>query len=416
MDRTPEDLPPADAPSEGDAALGAGGPRSLEQVRRAHRLESLGRMAGGIAHDFNNVLGVILGYVELAKMNMKDVDPRALRHLDLALSTLDRARTLADHLLDFAREERRPPDTGDLNEAVQAVRELLTETIDRQIDFDVTLGRDVPPCPLEGDEVHQAVSNLCFNAAQALPTGGKISLETSGMRVEVGDPSGLAPGRYACLRVRDTGPGIPVDLRERIFDPYFTTRPHERSGLGLWVVRVLVERYGGRVKAGGDEGGAVLTIWMPSEVDVRAAASPTQAPACEIPADPISPARDVLVDVLIVDDEPGVRDVTRGFLELDGYRVWSVGTGAEAQSFLQRHVGGVLAVFLDHRLADVHGTDLAWEIHRAEGAPAIVMTTGLAGAPETSDLPEGTRVLAKPFLHADVTRLLQDDLGIRPRA
>jgi len=231
MDRAPEDAEPA-APTP--HALEPGGARSPEQVRRAHRLESLGRLAGGIAHDFNNVLGVILGYVELAKMNMGDVDPKALRHLDLALSTLDRARTLADHLLDFAREERRPPDVGNLNESVQAVRELLSEPLDRQIDFEVALGRDVPPCPLDEDELHQAISNLCFNAAQALPAGGGISLETLGVRVEAGDAAPLPPGRYACLHVRDTGPGIPEDLRRRIFDPYFTTRPHERSGLGRY--------------------------------------------------------------------------------------------------------------------------------------------------------------------------------------
>lgn len=398
-------------PAPQDAQRGADvpvGPRSPDQVRRAHRLESLGRLAGGIAHDFNNVLGVILGYVELAKMNMQGVDPRALRHLDLALNTLGRARTLSDRLLDFARETRRAPDVSDINETVQSVRELLAETLDRRVEFEATLSTGMPPGALDADEMHQAVSNLCLNAAQALPDGGTISLETRCGRIEAGDRTGLLPGYYASLHVRDTGPGIPKDLRERIFDPYFTTQPHERSGLGLWVVRVLAERYGGRVEAGGDDRGATFDLWLPCELDVvpgHAAARGAPPPA----------ASDAPVDVLIVDDEPGVRDVTRGFLEMDGYRVLTASTAAEATALLKEHAGGVRVVFLDHRLPDVRGADLAREIRTAASAPAIVMTTGMAGEPEMADLPDGTRVLAKPFLHDDVTRLLREDLGILPR-
>jgi len=399
------------------------GPRSPEQVRRAQRLESLGRLAGGIAHDFNNVLGVILGYVELAKMNMQGVDPKALRHLDLALNTLGRARALSDRLLDFARETRRAPDVSDINETVQSVRELLAETLDRRIEFVANLGSGVPPGALDEDEMHQAVSNLCLNAAEAMPDGGTITLETGRERVETGDPAGLPPGLYASLHVRDTGPGIPSDLRQRIFDPYFTTQPHERSGLGLWAVRMLAERYGGHIEAGGDDQGATFHLRLPCELDVtpgqavpgRAVLGQAAAAGAGSQASSDAPLDELIVDVLIVDDEPGVRDVIRGYLEMDGYRVLTAGTGAEAVELLREHAAGIRAVFLDHRMPDVQGADLAREIRQAPSAPSIVMTTGMAGEPEMADLPEGTRVLAKPFLHDDVTHLLRDDLGILPR-
>ncbi len=399
--------PPEDPDRAGH--LQPAGARSPEQVRRAQRLESLGRLAGGIAHDFNNVLGVILGYVELAKMNMHGVDPKALRHLDLALSTLGRARTLADRLLDFAREERRAADVSDLNESVQAVRELLADTLERQIEFHVKLGTGVPPSPLGIDEMNQALANLCINAAQAMPAGGRIEVQTWGCRITAVDDGHLAPGRYAAVRVRDTGPGIPEDMRERIFDPYFTTQPTERSGLGLWVVRSLAERYGGRVQVDGDERGAAFTIWLPCEVDVEGAR------ALDGASEAVDDS-DRSVDVLLVHDDPGMRDVTRSFLEMDGYTVVTAGTAAEAEQQLQEHAGDVRVVFLDHRLPDAKGAELAWKIHETSNAPRIVITTGLAGVPETTRLPEGTRVLAKPFLHDDVSRLLRDELGIHPHA
>ena len=157
--------------------------RSAEQMQRAHKLESLGQLAHGVAHDINNVLGVILGYVELAKMRLSDADPKVVRHLEMALSTLGRARTLADRLMEFAREDRRTADVSDLSDTVQHVREMLAETLDRQVVFEVNLGASVPPTPLESAQLQQLVMNLCLNAAEAMPRGGRVTL--SSLREEV---------------------------------------------------------------------------------------------------------------------------------------------------------------------------------------------------------------------------------------
>jgi CheY-like chemotaxis protein len=360
-------------------------------------------MAGGIAHDFNNVLGVILGYVELAKMGLQGADPKVLRHLETALSTLGRARQLADRLLDFVREEPRPDDAGDLNLVVQEVRELLAETLDRRIEFLVNLDPELPLAPLGPEGLRQLVTNLCLNAASAMPGGGRLTLATA--RETLGPEGGVRPGTYAVLRVSDTGSGVPRELRRRVFDPWFTTRPQERSGLGLWVARGLAERNGGRIEAGGDQRGAVFTVWLPHELRVPQAG---EEPAACVTRD------EAVADVLIVDDEPGVREVTRAFLEYEGYRVLEAGSGGEAVRLLRETPGGVRVVFLDHVLPDARGAELAHRIGEMEAPPQVVLVTGLAGAPGVRDLPEGTRVLAKPYLHDDVIRLLRDALGIAP--
>ena len=379
--------------------------RSRAQVLRAHRLESLGHLAGGVAHDFNNVLGVILGYVELAKMNMRGADPKVHRHLDLALATLGRARTLADRLLEFTREEPRTSDVCDLNETVQEVRELLSETLDRRVKFDVNLARNLPPPPLDIDSMRQVVTNLCLNAAEAMGGGGRITLDTFRTEVAPGGVPELPPGTYCGLRVTDTGPGVPPELRSRIFEPYFTTRPHTNSGLGLWVVRGLVERFDGRIEVSGDETGACFTLWLPSSLEVWSLEGREDGEGSNL-SQP--------VDVLVVDDEPGVRDITRAFLEIEGYSVLEAETGSEALAMLRARPGGVRVVFLDHLLPDAKGAELAWQIERMDPAPRVVMVTGMPGAADSHELPEGTQVLAKPFLHDDVTSLLRDTLGVAP--
>jgi hypothetical protein len=396
---------------EGREGAAAAGQRSLvdhrteAQILRSHRLESVGHLAGGVAHDFNNILGVILGYVELAKMNMHGAEPKVQRHLELALATLGRARTLADRLLEFTRQQVHVRDLSDLNEAVQEVRELLAETLDRRVKFEVNLGSDLPPSPLDVDAMRQVVTNLCLNAAEAMPEGGRIEVDTRRVEVRPGGVPELPPGVYCGLRVRDTGPGISAGDRARVFEPYYTTRPGTHSGLGLWVVRGLVERFDGRVEVSGDEDGAVFTLWLPARLHVWARARLLNG----------EPADSRTTDVLVVDDEPGVREVTRAFLEMEGYSVLEARTGDEALETLRARPGGVRIVFLDHLLPDAQGTELAWQIRAMEDPPCVVMMTGLPGAAEGRDLPAGTRVLAKPFLHDDVSRLLED-LSVVPSA
>ena len=379
------------------------GDRSEEQIRRAHRFESLGHLTAGVAHDINNILGVILGYVELARMQMGVNTEKAEGHLDKALLTLGRARTLTDRMLEFS-EERQSPNLGDLNSVVSQVRDLMAETAAPGLDVEVALAEDMPATPLDSAGLRQIVMNLCLNAAHAMPQGGRIFLATSSEHVS-GETCGHPPGTYACLHVRDTGPGIPADRRESIFEPYMTSSPGTHSGLGLWVVRALAERYGGSVQVAGGAEGAVFSVCLPSALDVPPVP----------PADPAPSEGGELADVLVVDDEPGVREVIRGFLELDGYRVLEAEDATSALRQLQSHPGAVRLVFLDYLLPDLRGSELAWKISTLSPAPRVVMVTGLADPSHMDELPPGTCVFQKPFLHRELQALLREELEFFPR-
>ena len=379
--------------------------RTASQVLHAQKLESIGALAGGVAHDFNNLLGVILGYVELAAIRIKSSGPSALRHLETALATLSRARSLADLLLGFSREPLEAADPGDPNEVVQQARDLLAETLDRRIRFDVRLDQDVPAAPLGTTDLRHVLINLCLNAAGAMPEGGELGVETLVRQVAAGEEEGLPAGKYVGVCVRDTGSGIPRHMHEQIFRPGFTTQQNAGTGLGLWVVRTLAERVGGAVELESSGAGTCFTVWLPNELRVPRQQSEEGEPAVHVHDGPI--------DVLIVDDERGVREVTREFLEFDGYTVRAAATGAEAVEIMRAEQAGFRVVLLDNHLGDMRGIDLLDVIAELHYDPRVVIVTGMPGARELENLPEDVSMLVKPYLQRHLAAVF-DDLGVKP--
>lgn len=363
--------------------------RTAEQLRRAQRLEGLGALAGRAAHDFNNVLGVVLGYVELAKMGLGEEHPKVRRHLDLALSTVDRVRELADSLLDVAHREARTPDVAEPEAAVRSACALLARTLDPRITLVVETDPAAPCTPLDLPTLRQVVMNLCLNAADAMPEGGRLEVQTE--RVVLADSPALPAGCYSVLRVRDSGPGVSEVARARLFEPWFSTRPEDRSGLGLWVARTGVERVGGRIEVGGDGQGAEFAVWLPHALAVR----PPPA-ATEPPGGP----------VLLVDADAAARAVLRLQLEKDGHEVLEAASAAEADAILR--AGAVAVLLVDGALPDVPGADLVWQAAALPHAPRILW---LGPAQAVGALPAGTGMLPKPFLHADLTRALHEVVG-----
>ena len=365
-------------------------PRDPEARRRAQQLESLGALAGRAAHDFNNVLGVILGYVELARMGLGEREPTSARYLEKALEVVDRARELSDGILDVARVPQAAADVAPPGPALEDAAALLGRTLDARVELEVVNEPGVPTTPLDTAALRQVVMNLCQNAAQAMPEGGRITLGARGVVVD--GEGGLPPGSYAVVRVADTGPGVPADLHERIFEPWVTSMPRERNGMGLAVARVLVERFGGRIEAGGGEQGAVFEVWLPNALTSREAHD--EGPEGG--------------DVLIIEPDADARAVLRGYLEADGHTVREAAT-ADA-GLCELLAGGVRLALIDQRLPDAPGSDVAWRAAALPRAPHLVV---LAADPGTV-LPAGTRRLAKPFLHADLTQALRGALGNAP--
>lgn len=378
--------------SDPDSPPAPGDPRTPAQRERAQRFESLGLLAGGAAHDVNNVLGVILGYVELARMGLGEEHPTVRRQLEMALKTVERARELADGLLEAARREARRPDVVEPGPVVRAACDLLGRTLDARIAIAVDVADDAPCTPLDAEALQQVVVNLVRNAAQAMPEGGRIHVTVARLASDGAD--GLPAGLWTHLTVADAGPGVPADIADRIFEPGVTTRPGTRSGLGLAVSRALVERFGGRIDAASDADGATLRVWLPNALAVR-------------PAPPAA-AGDA---ILVVDADPAAREVLRTYLERDGHVVHEAASAAEAESCLATETDAVGVVMVDAALPDARGVDLAWKAAGTAPARRIVFVTGRPGVAADAALPSGAVILAKPFLHDDLTRALR---GIAP--
>lgn len=396
--------------SDGTDSNGAPGPtahsplgdgRPLDQILSAQRLESIGRLATGIAHDFNNVLGVILGYVELARMS-GPTNAKHSRHLDQALGTIGRARMLSDRLMEFARGGVKKDWTSDLNLVVEEVRELLAETIDPRIELKVQTANDAPWLPIEQELLAQVVMNLAQNACDALEDeAGCVAIETRRAVVGGGDPHGLPPGIYATLRVVDTGPGVAPELRAHIFEPYRSGR-EGGSGLGLWAVRRIVERAGGDVRLDDAEGGASFTVRLPGE------------PTSEESGDRQWGARSAGGErVLVVDDEPGVREVTRSHLEGAGYEVHEADSVAAARAALANPAQVIDLVLLDLQLADGSGTDLALELSTGARPVGLVLMTGSTGHSPLDEHAVTAPRLRKPYLSDELLNVVR---GVLARA
>ena len=348
----------------------------------SQRLQTLTSITAGAAHSFNNLIGVILGNVELAALRVAEGDTAApLHHLDNALATLARARGLADLLLGITGQTE-PFDVSDPNAVVSQVRDLMAETLDRRIEVRVQPRPDVPAVPLAASQLRQVLLELAWGMAQALPRGGTLSFETEAGRRA--DTCGLRrAGRYAVVVVRTTADD-----------------PAHRAGSapGSAGARAIAEGWGGWVDVHTSGEATAVSLWLPNAHAVPAGG----AVAAPRP-----------LDVLIVDDEAGIRDVTRDLLEGDGYSVRTAATGSEAMAVLRAAPLGCRVVLMDNQLGDGRGVDLLTPIAALPHAPHVVIVTGMPGAPELQSLPPGVSVLVKPYLRRHLHETFAA-LGIAP--
>jgi signal transduction histidine kinase/CheY-like chemotaxis protein len=308
----------------------ARGRRLEEELREARRLEAVGRMAGGVAHDFSNILAVITGYSELMLKRMDPTDP-----LRTGAESIRKAAVwglnLTQHMLTTSRAALPPPSTLDLNTVatgvVRTLQPLLGGRIEVVLQLEPRLGRVTASAgPLE-----QALMNLILNARDAMPAGGRVTIETGNATLEQG-PAGRM--RAVMVRVTDTGCGMDAATLSRAFEPYFTTKPPGKgSGLGLATVFAFVAQSGGHLEAASEVGqGATFTMYLPrADADAEA---PTGAPAGA-------------ATVLVVEAETGVRELIGEILEIHGYHVLSARDLDEALAVSQRHPGPIALVIAD---------------------------------------------------------------------
>src|SRR6266516_4873615 len=365
-----------------------------ERLSRVHRMESVARLAGGIAHDFNNLLTVVLGSAEI----LLDDLPRAYaRRSDLEEITTaaTQAAQLTRQVLAYSRQQVLVPRPLDLNSLVggmeRALRPLLGARIELRLDLAAPSGAvRVDPAQLE-----QAVLNLVMNARDAMPGGGRLEVVTRTVMVDEAfarEHPPMRPGRYATLAVRDSGVGMDDETQRHLFEPFFTTKPGRHgAGLGLATTYGIVKQSGGYIWTESAPGaGATFTIYLPWHELVAAA-----APAAESTGTP----RGAGETVLVVDDEPAVRVVTKRILQRSGYAVLDAPGGVEALDTLREHPGPIHLLLTDVIMPEMNGREVAQRVR--EQRPGIRVVYMSAYSPEAIAhdglLDAGAAFVRKPF-------------------
>jgi two-component system, NtrC family, sensor kinase len=356
---------------------------------QAQRLEALGRLTGGVAHDFNNLLMVISGSASRLTGRLKD--DKALRLCDMIATAAKRAETLTRHLLSFSRQQSVNPQAINVAQRIAELQDLIRSSL--ADDVEVTIDVPSEPCPVKVDqaEFEIAVLNICVNARDAMPTGGKLRITTRNVTLN-GDPAhdGLT-GDFVALSFADTGSGIPPEILPRVFEPFFTTKDAAKgTGLGLSQVYGFTKQAGGTTAIASTPGhGTVVTLYLPP--------FQCETHATEIPRETATPApARVGKTILVVEDNGAVADVCKSFLDDLGYAVQFVSSPHAALAFLRgsEHVDIVLSDVL--MPGGMSGLDLARESRRLRPTLPVVLMTGFNSS--ASDVArEGFHVLRKPF-------------------
>ena len=376
------------------------------RLQQSQKMEALGTLAGGIAHDFNNILGAILGYTELALLH-QPLDDRLKSHLEQVIAAGDRARDLVRHILSFSRQteqEIKPLAIGSLvKEALKMLRASLPSTIE----IKQSIPADLPTILGDPTQVHQIIMNLCTNSAQAMnDDGGRLSIILNEIEISPVDAQvnpDLAPGRYVQLSVSDTGMGIPAGIRDRIFDPYFTTKAAGvGTGLGLSTVHGIVKSYGGVINVYSEpDRGSSFHVYLP-------AAEEAEALDHEISG----PWETGTERIILVDDEKALVDMEQEILERLGYRVNPFTNGLEALEAFTADPDRYDLVITDQTMPKITGLDLAQELLKVRPGLPIILCTGYSAVLTSEKVhTSGIRAtLMKPLLIKQIARAIRQVL------
>ncbi|MES1185352.1 MAG: PAS domain S-box protein [Myxococcales bacterium] len=364
-----------------------------EQLRQAQKLEAVGRLAGGVAHDFNNVLSVILGYSEDLISGMDASDPR-LQDLQEIETAAQRAAALTRQLLLFSRQQVLDPKVLDLNDVLANMDRMLGRVLGEQIELKLLLSEDLGRVRADRGNLEQVVMNLAFNARDAMPHGGRLTLETTNVIADeafVSQHLGCKPGAYVRLAVTDTGTGMDAATRARIFEPFFSTKEQGKgTGLGLATVFGIVRQSGGGVWVYSEPGrGTTFKVYLP-RIDAE----------LDTPEPPYA-ALDLTGDetILLVEDEPAVREVARRILERHGYRVLAAESPDDARRLCQSEGGTIHLLLTDVVMPGCSGAQLAQQLAGARPGLKVLYISGYTDGSIDSHgvLAPGASFLQKPF-------------------
>jgi signal transduction histidine kinase len=382
------------------------GRRALEaQLQQAQKMEAVGQLAGGVAHDFNNLLTVITSYSDLL---LTDISPSSahaadVREIQLAAS---RAAALTRQLLAFSRRQILQPRVLDPSALTMNLEKMLRRLLREDIELEVRCPPGVGFVNADPNQLEQIIVNLAVNARDAMPDGGRLTIETARVECAGGGPFDAAPGAYACLAVTDTGHGMDEETREHIFDPFFTTKPvGEGTGLGLATVYGIVKQSEGHIRVSSAPGqGARFEVYLPI-VSETAAEEPS--------AEPMAPVVGGPERILLVEDEPEVRRIARRMLERRGYEVVEAANGAEALRVLERRREPIALVLTDLVMPEMGGRELAAQLRHVSPSSRVLFMTGYSEDAMVRKQLEASAamLLEKPFTLESLTRKVREALS-----
>ena len=382
-----------------------------EQLRQAQKMEAVGRLAGGIAHDFNNLLMVIQGYADLLTDRVPTGDPLR-RNAEQIQMAAQRATSLTRQLLAFSRKQMLAPKVLNVQTVVSDMEKILHRLIGEDVALETSSAPDLWLVKADRSQIEQVILNLAVNARDAMPQGGRLTIETANVVLDASyahPPAVLSPGKYVMLAVTDNGSGMDAETQAHIFEPFFTTKEKGKgTGLGLATVYGIVKQSGGYVWVYSEPGrGTSFKIYLPRIEDEKSGSARDRKP--DIQSLPRGSET-----VLLVEDEKGVRELAREYLEMSGYTVIEAENGHMALELSGMHAGQIHLLMTDVVMPGISGRELAERVSQVRPEIKVLYMSGYTdqavvhhGILETDAI-----LLQKPFTAAALASKLREILNV----
>jgi PAS domain S-box-containing protein len=378
------------------------------QLMQSQKMETVGKLAGGIAHEFNSILTAIIGQSELMLGDLPPENPLVKSAVEIRKAA-ERAAVLTRQLLAYGRKQILQPEILDLNAVVTGMESVLLHLMGRSVEVRFNHAARLKSVKADVGQIEQVIVNIAMNAAEAMPNGGKLMLETANVTLDagyVGSFPELKAGEYVMLSISDTGAGMSEETKARLFEPFFTTKGVGKgTGLGLATCHGIIKQSGGHIAVYSELGrGTTFKIYLPQVgQEMKAPAQPKASP--DLPRGTET--------ILLVEDDPSLREMASGLLGRLGYTVLTAANGVEAMGFIHRQgTGHIDLVFTDVVMPHMSGTELAGRIHALHPHTKILFTSAYTGSAiiHQGVMNKGVALLQKPFTPSALANKLREML------
>jgi nitrogen-specific signal transduction histidine kinase len=377
------------------------------QLLQAQKMEAIGTLAGGIAHDFNNLLTIIHTHCQLALLDLKEGEGLKGK-FEAILNAAERAASLTRQLLVFSSRQVMEMKVIDINHLVQDLEKMLRRVLGEDIELITMLDKDLGKIKADPGQIEQVVLNLAINARDAMPSGGKLIIETANARLDENSPYlqlGVTPGRYVFLSVSDTGVGMTPEIREKIFEPFFTTKEKGKgSGLGLSIVYGIVKQCGGNITVYSEPSqGTIFKMFLP-QVDFALGEEGEKTPKQDLPRGSET--------ILVVEDEEEVRKLAVEILRRQNYKVLEAAQGEDALLLSEKHDGRIHLLLTDVVMPGLNGPELARRMKFSNPEMKVIFMSGYSDKSifQRGILDPETGLLQKPFSLESLTGKVREVL------